>query len=209
MDSRTPPPAFRPRVSKSAAPWGSEAGRRGLILATVVRSCLRLAPRRPAGVLGLWYPDPGASRAASRKAWAACGGASTHFRHLSRLPYAWQPCPLGGSASNHPRVDSGLTSELAHAVVLSAWPGTTPEPPNHPAPQPLVMISLRCAGRGSVAWGAGAGISWVADKAALGSKPVTKAIARPKVLATSVSGAIPSAQSWRLHPQQLRGPAPL
>ncbi len=40
--------------------------------------------------------------------------------------------PLGGSALGHPCVASGLASELAHAEVLLAWPGTTPEPPNLP-----------------------------------------------------------------------------
>jgi hypothetical protein len=40
--------------------------------------------------------------------------------------------PLGSSALGHPCVASGLASELAHAEVLSAWPGTTPEPPNLP-----------------------------------------------------------------------------
>jgi hypothetical protein len=66
----------------------------------------------------------------------------------SRPPYAWRPCPLERPASDAPCVFSGLTSELAHAEVLLAWPGTTPRPPNLPSHQPLVMISLRCAGQG-------------------------------------------------------------
>src|SRR4051812_48156884 len=103
---------------------------------------LRLSPRRPVGVLGLWYRSPGASRAASPRAWVACDGASTHIHHLSQPPYAWRPCPLNRPALAGSCVCSGLASELAHAALLLAWSSTTAEPPNLPSHQPLVMISL-------------------------------------------------------------------
>ena len=108
---------------------------------------MRLSPRRPIGVLGLWYRSPGASRAASQEhGRPMTGHPPTFTTSPSRLMHG-DLAPLEHSASSAPCVCSGSASELAHAAVLLAWPGTTPKPPNLPSHQPLVMISLRCAGQ--------------------------------------------------------------
>ena len=109
---------------------------------------MRLTPRRPIGVLGLWHADPGASRAASRDRW----GLTLAEPLLRTMPEPRCPCPAASDPwrSRHcstPR-DSGLSGEPDHAaraLDLDRPDGRSTQPPLH---QPLVMISLRCSGRG-------------------------------------------------------------
>ena len=70
---------------------------------------MRLTPRRPIGVLGLWHVGPGASRAASRGQWIGIRRAYTQTRTHDPPPCQaasgpWQagglPCVLAASPAN-------------------------------------------------------------------------------------------------------------
>ena len=160
-----PPPALRPRVVQRALPpFGrSEAGPARLWAPTrVVRNSMRLSPRRPIGVLGVWYRGPGASRAASQGRWAtATIRAIPGTVRLSRPPYAWQPSPLERPASDAPCVFSGLTSELAHYPRYFRPEGQRPAPhPTSPAPTTRHDLASVRRTRRRIAQVESAGISW-------------------------------------------------
>ena len=104
---------------------------RRLPLAVSPQICMRLTPRRPIGVLGLWHVGPGASRAASLQIVQAMNGWHPPHRHdvaaaLCVAASTLEPAPHRAS----PRVCSGFTGEPMHADVLWAWTGTTADPPN-------------------------------------------------------------------------------
>ena len=113
---------------------------------------MRLTPRRPIGVLGLWHDGPGASRAASRDWWrpVSAGVGLARTRDPAAVPAASSPWQSRHCST--PRA-SGLSGEPDHADRALGLEQHDCHPTQPPLHQPLVMISLRCSGRGGESHG--------------------------------------------------------
>src|SRR5690606_9142444 len=106
-------------------PYGAvKRGRRGSTLARVVRNNDEALASPADRGFGLMVPRPGSIPCRIARSLGGLRPGIHPHRHLSRPPHAWRPGSLGCSALSTPRVVSGLAGEPAHAVVLSAWPGT-------------------------------------------------------------------------------------